>query len=76
MSTKPMAGFNVFLKSVDQGDIINSGASEYEIYFNYVLKYHNDKVAVRYLSWKNHIDIKNENELNELNYVSIHWYQR
>lgn len=68
--------YNVFLKSVDKDEIINSGASEYEIYFNYVLKYHNDKVAVRYLSWKNHIDIGNENELNELNYVSIHWYQR
>lgn len=30
-----------------------SGASEYELYFNYMIKYHPDKIIVRKLNWKN-----------------------
>ena len=67
--------YNVFLKLVDKDDILKSGASEYEIYFNYMLKHHHDKIAVRYLFWKDQIEIKNVAEINELDYISAHWYQ-
>jgi hypothetical protein len=30
-----------------------SGASEYELYFNYMLKYHKDSILVRKLNWNN-----------------------
>jgi hypothetical protein len=30
-----------------------SGASEYELYFNYMLHYHPDKIVVRYMPWTN-----------------------
>ena len=56
-----------------------SSASEYEIYFNYMFKYHKDKVEIRELQWKNVGDIKNikNNENNENNdFVSYHWYMR
>jgi hypothetical protein len=32
---------------------LESGASEYELYFNYMIKYHPNKIIVRNLSWKN-----------------------
>lgn len=49
-----------------------SGASEYELYFNYMLKYHPDKIIVRSLSWKNisHKAITSTN-VSGLDYVSI-----
>ena len=30
-----------------------SGASEYELYFNYMLKYHKGSILVRKLNWNN-----------------------
>ena len=63
--------YNVFLKTVT--DFNGSGASEYEIYFNYMLKYHNDNIAIRQLSWAN-VDILDTN--SELDYISYHWYNR
>lgn len=61
----------VFLEQVV--DKLGAGASEYELYFNYVLKYHPDEVEVRKLNWKNvlHID-----QNSDLDYVSHHWYNR
>ena len=63
--------YNVFLKSVEKKRVKNSGASEYEIYFNYMLIYHNDKITVRKLTWHNSDKI-----LKDFDYVSIHWYKR
>jgi len=49
-----------------------SGASEYELYFNYMIKYHSDKIIVRQLKWKN-ISEKSivTTNVNNLDYVSI-----
>ena len=51
----------------------NSMASEYEIYFNYMLKYHSEKIEIRKLKTKNsNILILNEN----LDMISLHFYLR
>jgi FkbM family methyltransferase len=62
--------YNLFLKMVV--DITSSGASEYEIYFNYMLKNHSDKIKIRQLSWVNSI---NRDDINcTYDYISSHWY--
>jgi len=67
--------FNVFLKSVSQTQITGSGASEYEIYFNYMLINHSDKINIRFLKWQNMKYTKDNNLDNgDLDYVSYHWY--
>lgn len=62
----------VFLESVDPSQILGSGASEYEIYFNYLHIYHKNKFIIRELKWDNVHKIDNYN----LDYVSCHWYMR
>jgi len=63
--------YNVFLKSVNLN--YTSGASEYEIYFNYIFKYHTDSVKIRKLKWIN-TDILDTNSDND--YISYHWWMR
>lgn len=70
--------YNIFLKNIE--DVSHSGASEYEIYFNYMLKNHDDKIKLRKLNNKN---IKgpdfnpNDYQLNsEFDYISYHSYAR
>ena len=59
--------YNIFLKKVT--DKIGSGASEYEIYFNYMLKYKPKKIKIRKLNWKN----TNKLETNSnFDYISYH----
>lgn len=65
--------YNVFLKMVSESDKSHSGASEYEIYFNYMLKYHNDKIKIRKLNWNN---VKNIDLNSDYDYVSCHYYLR
>ena len=63
--------YNVFLKNVT--DTKGSGASEYEIYFNYMIANHPTEIQIRQLNWKN------TNKLvasNDLDYISYHWYMR
>lgn len=61
--------YNIFLKLVTNK--AGSGASEYEIYFNYMLKNHGDKIRLRKLNWAN------TNKIVEgYQYVSCHWYLR
>lgn len=64
--------YNVFLKLIT--DTTSAGASEYEIYFNYMFQRHRDKVKIRDLVWTN------TNSLSQLNsqfdYISYHWYMR
>jgi hypothetical protein len=62
----------VFLKLATEID--GSGASEYEIYFNYMLKYHSDKIIIRKLNWNNVHSIEDAQE--NMDYVSCHWYIR
>jgi hypothetical protein len=57
---------------------IDSGASEYELYFNYMLQFHRDLVHLRILNWDNvryDYDLIN-NENNELfDYIAVSsWY--
>ena len=70
--------YNVFLKLVTE--INASGASEYEIYFNYILKNHKDQITIRKLEW---IDVSTFNMTTAddctdvpYDYVSCHWYAR
>ena len=63
--------YNVFLKLVEKK--LGSGASEYEIYFNYMLKYYPNHIIIRKLNWKN--TCKLETDVN-LDYISYHWYMR
>ena len=52
----------------------NSGASEYEIYFNYINIYHKNNIVIRELNWKNAPSISDDNM--NCHYVSIHHYMR
>lgn len=63
--------YMIFLQMVT--DVNGSGASEYELYFNYILKFHNDKIKIRQLNWANNPILMNEGQFD---YVSFHWYNR
>ena len=63
--------FKIFLELVD--DVILDGASEYEIYFNYMFKKYPSKVRIRKLNWINcGYLIMN----GYYDYVSVHHYMR
>ena len=62
--------FNCFLKFVEY---IPAGASEYELYFNYILKNYSDKIKIRRLTWEN-VNILDTN--TNYDYISYHWYNR
>jgi len=49
------------------------GASEYEIYFHYMLKYHRKEIKIRCLKWKNARDLTSAQEYD---YISCHWHMR
>lgn len=63
--------YEVFLKNVT--DKKGSGTSEYEIYFNYMLKYNPDKIQIRELNWKNTNKLETDSNCD---YISYHWYIR
>ena len=63
--------YNVFLKNVTE--TLNSGASEYEIYFNFIFYKFKDNVVIRPLKWKN----TNILDLNaDYDYISYHSWSR
>jgi hypothetical protein len=63
--------YNIFLNSISNEHILGSGASEYEIYFNFLLRYFEKDIIIRELKWINHSGIP----INEdYDYVSCHWY--
>lgn len=68
--------WEIFLDSVAQCNRLYSGASEYEIYFNFMLKYHSDKILIRKLNWINtgSSDLLSKN--TSYDYISMHWYMR
>jgi len=65
--------YNVFLKMVT--DFTGSGASEYEMYFNYMLKNYSNKIELRQLKWDN-VSTLDEYINSTYDYVSYHWYMR
>ena len=68
--------YNIFLKTVSDKEKKNSGASEYEIYFNYMLKYNPDKIKIRKLTRLNYFNIEKNLNFNEVDYISYHWHKR
>lgn len=71
--------YNVFLQLVDfkTTDVVaaQSGASEYELYFNYIFKYKPDAVRLRKLKWAN-VSSFNPAFKDTYDYVSCHHYMR
>lgn len=63
--------YNIFLKMVT--DVNDSGASEYEIYFNYTFKNYSNNVEIRQLKWT---DSKTLDINADFDYISYHWYMR
>jgi len=63
--------YNVFLKNIPINH--ETGASEYEIYFNYIILNHKENIKIRQLNWANtkHLVLN-----NNYDYVSIHHYNR
>jgi FkbM family methyltransferase len=67
--------YNVFLKNVSE--VNGAGASEYEIYFNYMLCDNPNNIIIRPLHWKNTDNINDIfNINNEYDYISYHHYLR
>jgi hypothetical protein len=66
--------YNIFLKMVT---FLYAGASEYEIYFNYIFKNYSDMVEIRELKWANSgsLDIF-ANNTDNYDYISYHYYMR
>jgi len=64
--------YQIFLQLVDEKE--KSGASEFEIYLNFMLQYYPDKIKIRKLNHLGVIDIKDIK--GNLDYVSYHWYMR
>jgi hypothetical protein len=63
--------YKVFLKQVT--DILGSGASEYEMYFNFMIKNHTDEIIIRKLSF---INTGHFNTNVYYDYISYHHYLR
>jgi hypothetical protein len=69
----------VFLRTVDIHTL--SGASEYELYFNYMCKTHRDKIQIRKLQ---HTDSSQGSSIHttaamlkeKYDYISFHWFLR
>jgi len=66
--------FEIFLLSIEKSQILGSGASEYEIYFNFLQKNYPSKYKIRELKWANVSRLPNSDI--DLDYVSCHWYMR
>ena len=65
--------YNIFLKFIIDTERTTAGGSEYEIYFNYMLINHSNKIQIRKLNWIN------TNKLNinsNYDYISYHWHLR
>ena len=63
--------YKVFLEMVTNYD--GSGASEYEIYYNFMLIFHRNDIEIRSLNWTNTNKIP---ENSNFDYVSVHSYLR
>lgn len=57
-------------------DYVESGASEYELYFNFMIKNHSDKIILRTLNWVNQPRYYDINTPSNYDYVSIcEWWK-
>ena len=64
--------YNIFLKNVSS--INGPGASEYEIYFNFMLKYYNNEIIIRPLKWENTYLL--DTNVHDYDYISYQFYLR
>lgn len=70
--------WQIFCQLVDPKELNFSGASEYEIYFNYIFA-RSDQVSIRKLNWGNVqrvSDIEKYRQQEKLDYVCLHSYTR
>jgi hypothetical protein len=67
--------WTVFLEQVEPWlrHEYGSGASEYELYFNFICKFHLDEIEVRELQWEN---VRKLDLTLDLDYVSHHHFMR
>jgi len=65
--------YEVFLSQVSKSDLLLSGASEYELYFNYMLQKHPSEIIIRELIWQ---DVPKLTNNGKNDYESVHWYMR
>jgi len=65
--------WKLFFGKVEEKDKKGSGGSEYEIYFNYLLNYHQDRIQIRILRWAN---VRTFMPDCGLDYISYHWHMR
>lgn len=68
--------WQVFLGVVDPAAAAHSGASEYELYYNYVRQFAPDRLRVRRLLWRNQSRWPSALDGCLFAYVSVHWYKR
>ena len=68
--------WKLFLDCVTPDNYKLSGASEYEIYFNYLLQYHSTDIQVRPLRWRNATRLNVPDDSKKYDFVSCHWYMR
>ena len=70
--------WEIFIDSIDDKIKpleIGSGASEYEIYLNYIIKYNSDRMCLRRLNWIEHKRVKDISQFKEkYDYISLHHY--
>jgi hypothetical protein len=65
----------IFLECVDKNEFIHSGASEYELYFTFMLLYYNNDILIRNLKWSD-VSKLEDYHLNNLDFISAHCYLR
>lgn len=68
--------WKIFLKEVDEKCRSGSGASEYEIYFNFMLKYHPEEIEVRELIHENNgrLHQLTNSQYKDIDYASFHYW--
>ncbi len=67
--------WRVFLGCVPAESREESGASEYETYFNFCLRWHPDEIVIKRLRWGNATDL-DDIRPDRADYVSLHWHKR
>jgi hypothetical protein len=68
--------WKTLLRLVDPEDHTRSGMSEYEIYFNYCLKYHSDKYVYRFLKFANCTSFRELEQKKDAALVALHAWSR
>lgn len=68
-----MPFWHSFMTKVNPEEYYPSGASEYELYFNYMLTFHPECITIRPLRWAN---VETLDLDSDLDYISYHHYMR